>query len=163
MTPDAMKALRDGHERFFAEPPDYEIARSLFIQVTQMCPKWTEGYHWLAASAEALGQIGEAEAAYRSAAECDPEDPRPVIALGRLLLEAGRFDEAVCELERGVKLKPHYCEADARLFLAEAYEVTGDLSNARTEWHRITQMEAFYPSYDEPMKEAKRKLIETNP
>lgn len=158
-----MTILREGQERFFADPPDYEGARTMFARVTQIRPDWSEGHHWLATSHEALDRITEAEAEYRSAAKCDPEDPRPQVSLGRLLLNAGRFREAVRELERGVKIKHQYGEADSRLFLAEAYEATGERSKAREEWTRIAKMEGFYPSYDEPMKEARCKLAETRP
>jgi Flp pilus assembly protein TadD len=163
MNPDAMTILRDGQERFFADPPDYQAACVMFARVTQLRPDWIEGHHWLAVSHEALGQISDAETAYRTATKCDAEDPRPQVSLGRLLLNAARFREAIRELECGVKLKHHYAEADSRLFLAEAYEAAGERSKARAEWSRISKMEGFYPSYDEPMKEARRKLAQTKP
>ena len=162
MTLDATTILRSGQDKFFADPPDYEAARCEFVRVTQLRPEWVEGHHWLASSLEALDQIGEAESAYRAAIKCDRKDARPWIALGRLLLNVGRFADAIAELEHGVSLKPHYAEADARLFLAEAYLGAGDLSKARAEWHTISKMEGFYPSYDEPMDEARRRLTETN-
>lgn len=163
MTSDAMTILRDGQERFFGDQADYEGACILFVRVTQLRPEWIEGHHWLATSQVALDQINEAEVSYRAATKCDPEDPRPQIALGRLLLNSGRFRDAIRELEQGVKLKHHYAEADARLFLAEAYEAAGDLPKARAEWFRIAKMEGHYPSYDEPMNEARRKLAQTKP
>lgn len=161
METDANVILRQGQEAYFAEPPNFEAARDSFLKVTGMKPDWVEGHHWLASVYEALEKIPEAECSYLAAIVCDPNDSRPQIALGRLLLNDGRIDRAIVELERGVQLKPHYAEADARLFLAEAYEAAGNLAKARAEWTTITGMKGFYPSYDEPMEEAQRKLEAT--
>jgi predicted Zn-dependent protease len=107
---------------------------------------------------EGLADGPQATKAYRKAIQCDPKDPRPRIALGRLLASMGHVKEAIAELQRGVELKPHYGEPDARLFLAEAYEKAKALPKAKEQWGIVGSMEPSYPSYEEPMKEARRKL-----
>jgi Tfp pilus assembly protein PilF len=102
MNSEPMPILRDGQEKFFADPPDYQEAKALFQRVVEERPDWIEGHHWLAASYEALNLIKDAESAYRSAMKCDRQDPRPQIGLGRLLMKAGRFREAIRELEAGL-------------------------------------------------------------
>jgi hypothetical protein len=57
-------------------------------------------------------------------------------------------------------LNPHYAEADARLFLAEAYEKAGDILHAKEQWTLVSGMKGSYPSYDQPMAVARKKLME---
>jgi Tfp pilus assembly protein PilF len=137
MNSETTQILREGQKNFITEPPDYRAAKDLFQRVVQKQPNWIEGHHWLASAHEALNQTEDAESAYRSAMSCDREDPRPQVALGRLLMNAGRSREAIGELEAALKLSHHYAEADARLLLAEAYETAGERSKSRAEWTRI--------------------------
>jgi len=88
----------------------------------------------------------------------DPSDARYQISLGVCLLQLRHWDEAVKALSRGVELKPHYAEADARLFLAEALANAGDLARAQEQLKVVASMEPSYPSYDKPMAEAKKRL-----
>jgi len=150
--------LKQGQKAFFAEPPDYKKAEACFEKVTSLAPNWVEGYHCLASALEGLGEKARAVQAYKKAIECNCNDPRPRIALGRLLTSMAHLKEAIIELQLGLALKPHYCEADARLFLAEAFEKAKHLSKAIEQWKIVEKMEPFYPSQDKPMQEAQRKL-----
>jgi tetratricopeptide (TPR) repeat protein len=153
--------LKEGEKAFFADPPDFLKAKDCFQKVTESAPDWVEGYHWLATAWEGLEDYQQAVKAYTEAIRCDAKDPRPRVALGRLLTVMGHVDEAIIELQHGVALKPHYGEPDSRLFLAEAYEKANRLSEAIEEWKIVERMEPSYPSYDLPMQEARRKLEET--
>ena len=102
----------------------------------------------------------EASEAYRQAIQLLAGDPRPLIALGRLQLGRGQYSEAIESLEAGLALKPHYAEADARLFLAEAFEQSGNVEHAIAQWRVVAQMQPFYPSHEHPMEDAKKKLAE---
>lgn len=152
--------LKDGQKLFFAEPPDLAKAKESFQSVTELAPNWVEGYHWLASTLERLGENASAVKAYREAIRCDNNDSRPKIGLGRLLTFLGNYREAVAELQRGLTLKPHYGEADARLFLAEAFEKEREILKAIEQWKIVRDMEPMYPSYDHPQQEAERKLRE---
>jgi Flp pilus assembly protein TadD len=98
---------------------------------------------------------------FRRAVELDGADPKYWIALGVCLSKLRHWSEAAKALQRGVGLKPHYAEADARLFLAEALLSSGDRKRAREQFQHIVGMERSYPSYDRPMDEARRRLGET--
>lgn len=89
-----------------------------------------------------------------------PSDSRPMISLGYYLLRSAEYNEAVFFLEKGLDLKPHYAEADARMMLAEAYEHSGKIKEAKAQWEQVRDMQTTYPSYDVPKEEAKKKLLE---
>jgi predicted Zn-dependent protease len=158
MNAEASDHLKRGQACFFAEPPDFARAEECFLRVTQSAPRWIEGNHWLASAQERLQKPGEAIKSYRKATECDPTDPRPRLCLGTLLLKLGHLEEGIAELERGIALKPHYGEADARLSLADAYAKDGRMAKARAQWEVVAGMRPSYPSGDEPVNEARRRL-----
>lgn len=158
MKTDISKILKQGQTFFFAKSPNYVMAKDCFKKVTELAPSWIEGYHWLATALEELDCPDDAVVAYRKAIQCDPKDPRPKIALGVLLSNLGRTKEAIVELERGVELKPHYAEADARLFLADAYEKAKQIEKAKAQWRIVEGMDPCYPSDDKPMIEARQRL-----
>jgi tetratricopeptide (TPR) repeat protein len=70
----------------------------------------------------------------------------------------GRNKEAVQHYRDGLALNPHYCEADARVMLANALKKIGKLDEAVIEWEAVVKMEPMYPSYEKPMQDAKREL-----
>jgi len=161
MSSDATQLLKQGMEAYFAEPPDSASALKCFERVTELAPTWVEGHHWLASCQQKqLDLQAKAIKSYRKAIECDPEDTRVRLALGRLLSQLGHQEQAIIMLKDGIALKPHYAEADARLFLAEAYERSGKIRSAKQQWALVADMKGSYPSYDEPMNEARKKLKE---
>ncbi|MBR1219262.1 tetratricopeptide repeat protein [Bradyrhizobium sp. U87765 SZCCT0131] len=107
---------------------------------------------------QAAGDRPAAITHYRTAIDLDATDPRFWIAFGQCLSELHHWDEAIRALTRGIALKPHYCEADARLMLAEALYGAGRLRDARTQWDIVSRMQPEYPSYDLPMQEARQRL-----
>jgi uncharacterized protein HemY len=94
----------------------------------------------------------------RDAVSREPSDPRHWISLGVVLLGLRHWSEAVKALQRGIDLRPAYAEADARLFLADALEGAGRRAEARRQWQIVLAMEPCYPSYEEPIATARRKL-----
>jgi uncharacterized protein HemY len=96
--------------------------------------------------------------AARDAAEREPSDPRHWISLGVVLIGLRHWAEAVKALQRGIELEPAYAEADARMFLADALVGAGRTADARRQWQIVVAMEPCYPSYEEPMETARRKL-----
>jgi len=61
-------------------------------------------------------------------------------------------------IEKGLKLKPHYGEGDARLFLAESYIKTNKLNKAINQWQIITTLDSTYPSYEDVRNQAEEML-----
>lgn len=86
------------------------------------------------------------------------KDPRFFIAYGTCLQQMQHWKQSIALLERGIVLKPHYCEGDARLFLAKAYFETGQKKKAIEQWKIVSKMEPEYPSYQSVPDEAKRML-----
>ena len=79
----------------------------------------------------------EAERAAATALEKDPDELEARYVRGRSLLELGRADEAVAELERVLAADPGHDYGDARLALAKALEATGRLEQAREHYERL--------------------------
>jgi Flp pilus assembly protein TadD len=160
VTPDASQLLREGQSNQFAKPPDYTAAERAYRAAINISPDWGEPYHWLGFVLVRLGNLDEAEDAYRRAIHLLGGDARPLIALGDLQRIRGRYQEAIKSLEAGLALRPHYAEADARLMLAEAFECADNVAQAVAQWRIVAQMEPSYPSDGKPMKAAKRKLAQ---
>jgi tetratricopeptide (TPR) repeat protein len=156
----ALKSLREGQRHQFAEPPNDVAAETAYRSAVQTASEWGEPYHWLGTVLERQGKTKEAVEAYQQAINLVPGDPRAVIALGRLHSTCGQHEQAISLLEAGLATKPHYAEADARLFLAEALERSGAVEEAVAQWQIVLRMEPSYPSHHLPMEEAKRKLNE---
>lgn len=71
---------------------------------------------------------------FRQVLEIDPADPLGNFGLGELLIEEGRFMEAVAHLEKALDGDPHY--SAALLALGRAQEGTEDLDAARATYRR---------------------------
>lgn len=105
-------------------------------------------------------KFSEAVIHYKKATSLDPFDSRYWIALGTCLSRLHHWEQAINCLKRGIELKPHYCEADARIFLAEALYEARHKREAQEQWEIVSKMESMYPSYEYPINEAKRRLAE---
>ncbi|MEY2430259.1 MAG: hypothetical protein QOJ40_3144 [Verrucomicrobiota bacterium] len=150
--------LKEGQKFFYADPPDFARAASIFVELTRLAPNWSEGFFWLASSLLQQSQFPEAENAFRKAIALDPMDSRPHLSLGTGLERVGRLDESVRSFRAGLALKPHYGEADSRMMLASVLKKLGRIDEAVVEWKGVAKMEGMYPSYDEPINDAKREL-----
>lgn len=159
---EATRFFREGQSYRSAEPPDLIAAERAFRAAIGQSPQWGEPYHCLGFVLQQQGRLPEAEDACARAVSLLKGDPRPLIALGNVQRLRGRYHVAIRSLEAGVALKPHYAEADARLMLAEALVGAKKLKEAADQWRIVAKMEPFYPSYEWPMEEAKRKLTEHN-
>jgi Flp pilus assembly protein TadD len=157
-TSNAQQKLKEGQEFFYAEPPDISRAVTIFAELTRLAPKWAEGFFWLASAQLQQSGVAEAESTFRRAIELDPTDSRPHLWLGIGFERVGRLDDAVRCLRAGLALRPHYGEADSRMTLAGVLKKMGRIDEAVREWQVVAKMEAMYPSYDEPIQDAKREL-----
>ncbi|MDB6028638.1 MAG: repeat protein [Verrucomicrobiales bacterium] len=150
--------LKEGQKFLFAEPPDPARAATILAELTHVAPNSAEGFFWLASALLSQPDFSKAEAAFRKAIALDPTDSRAHLSLGSGLEQAGRLKEAVQCYRDGLALKPHYGEADSRLMLASVLKKLGRMDEAVVEWQTVASMEPMYPSYEEPMNEAKREL-----
>ena len=157
-TSNAQQKLKEGQKVFFATPTDIFRAVTLFTELTLLAPKWAEGFFWLGSALLQLSGVAEAESTFRRAIELDPTDSRPHLWLGIGFERAGRLDEAAQCLRAGLDLQPHYGDADSRMTLAGVLKKMGRIDEAIREWQIISKMEAIYPSYDDPIQDAKTEL-----
>jgi tetratricopeptide (TPR) repeat protein len=109
---------------------------------------------------EAGGKHGEAAGIYKELVKLS-EDPRFFIAYGAGLQRLGHWQESSKNLRRGIDLKPHYCEGDARLLLAESLHQMGKKKEAIQQWKLVAAMQPEYPSYEAVPNEAKKRLAES--
>ena len=114
-------------------------------------------------SGNELGAKGDHPSAvkeFKNAIEEDAGDPRYWISYGVCLMVLKHWDEAIEKLEAGIRLKPTYAEADARLYLAEALLKAGRKSDAIKQLEYVCGMEPSYPGYENPINEARARLEE---
>jgi tetratricopeptide (TPR) repeat protein len=119
----------------------------------------TEASYTKAQDLQSQGMHAEAAAVYQRLVQ-QSEDPRYLVAYGVCLQQLGRWKESLRFLQRGVDLKPHYGEGDARLLLADSLFRVGMKKKAVEQWKLLAAMEPEYPSYEAVPDEAKRKLRE---
>ena len=96
--------------------------------------------------------IAEAEAMIRIAVEADPENGAFVDSLGWALYLLGRYDEALVELEKALKLEP--TEPEIIEHLGDVYWQVGRRRDAEFQWRRAL---SFDPD-DEYKERIGRKL-----
>src|SRR5262245_14752860 len=108
---------------------------------------------------EEAGEVGQAASVYKQLVEV-AADPSFHIEYGHCLRRLGHWQQSIVQLEQGVALKPHYCESDARVMLAESYWAGGQKAKAIDQWRIVAAMKPEYPSYGAPIDEARAKLAE---
>jgi len=82
-----------------------------------------DGIMHIADASRQAGDFGNAISLYRHAAELQPANPAPLVALGATLLEMGKVDEAIVNYNAALKLAPK--DGGALRGLAKAYLKTG--------------------------------------
>ena len=117
----------------------------------------TEQQYIKASRLEERGDSSEAIKLYSNLIKTS-KDPRYFIAFGICLQKLGHWKESASKLEKGIALKPSYCEPDARLFLAKSYLKLNEKKKAIKQWEIVNSMEPEYPSYDLVQKEASKML-----
>lgn len=97
--------------------------------------------------------MDQQEAHYRKQLQEFPTSALPHFALGRYLLERGRYQEAVASLEEANRLQPEY--AAGLLALGDAYRGAGNADQARTTllWARRVALAQHHPSLAEEIDE----------
>jgi tetratricopeptide (TPR) repeat protein len=116
-----------------------------------------------AVSLQQSGDLQGAAVEFARATKLDRSDPRFWIARGVALLELRHFKEAARCLREGVDLKPHYGEADARVWLGDALWLSGHRTDAEQQWLVASKMKPAYTGYENPINEAKRRVAGSRP
>jgi Flp pilus assembly protein TadD len=101
----------------------------------------------------AQGMTIDREAQFRKLVQDFPLSPMGHFSLGKLLLEQGRYWEAVSSLQEATRLDPGY--AAALLALGEAHRGGGQGEEARAVWERARAraLEQNHPSLADEIDE----------
>ncbi|MFA0749877.1 MAG: hypothetical protein SLRJCFUN_000280 [Candidatus Fervidibacter sp.] len=104
-----------------------ELIRFGYGKLAEHLVREARAHYQRALQAWQRGNLSEAETALRQALELNPDAPDPLIALGRLLVEMGRTEEAIGVLSKA-------CELDAEN--PEAHFLFGQALEATQRWRR---------------------------
>lgn len=117
-----------------------ETAQNRFLEATALRPDFTDAWRNAAATAERLGRVQQAEAAYEEVLALSPNDAGALAGLGRIAIEAGAYETAIERFERAAELAPDRTElADA---LARSRELLQDRSAAEEDQARTAAEQA---------------------
>jgi tetratricopeptide (TPR) repeat protein len=150
---------RIGQVNFHMVPSRLETAESEFREAIRLDPLWSHGYAGLAHTLCATGRKEEALEAIQEAVRLNPTHSTHTANLGVALLEAGRYAEAIEHLLAAIDAKPMN-EIALRLFLAEAYEDSGQLAKAIEQWVIMVREGPTWDYEAYSVRVAKRKLKE---
>jgi len=103
-----------------------DLARSFAVDSDR-----TEDHLWAGQMLGLLGRFDEAEQRLRRAIEIDAQSPEPRVALVRILVRAGRLDDAKEAIDAAESAVPSELSA---ITTAECYEVLGNVNAAAEEY-----------------------------
>ncbi len=123
----ATKAVEKG--RYRQAITDLEI-------VTEMVPEHTEAWNNLGVANLLVGDMEQAERAFRSGLEQDPENPQIIKNLIQTLLQMDlRVEEGMNLLVKFIQLRPS--DPDAMYMLGRCLQAGGDLERAQAVFERV--------------------------
>ena len=130
MQPEAMNAHYEMGLALY-ETGDLKTAAGHFEIVVQRMPKFADARFSLGSVYARIDRVGDALLELRAALELEPRHYRANLLTGRILDLQGKSEEAVPFLERAVEANSG--SAEARAFLADAYERLGRSADAARE------------------------------
>jgi Flp pilus assembly protein TadD len=131
---DSRKSVEKGKYR--------EAIRALEI-VTEMVPEHTEAWNNLGVSYLLAGDLDEAERAFRSGLEQDPDNPQMIKNLIQALLQIeNKVAEGMDLLVKYLDLRP--TDPDAIYMLGRCLEAAGETAKAKALYERVLQLDPNY-------------------
>ncbi|HTV47424.1 MAG TPA: tetratricopeptide repeat protein [Phycisphaerae bacterium] len=134
--------LRRTLGEYLGKTGNYRAAVDQFQKALQNQPFDAASCYDLAVTWEKLGQWSEALVAYERALAIHPDWGEAQYLYGKLLLAHGQRVLALEHLKKAVELAPD--QIDARMVLAQAFEESGDIQDARIERGVAMQIENQY-------------------
>jgi tetratricopeptide (TPR) repeat protein len=126
-------------EELFQSALDCESRPELMFQaienysrVIQLAPDWIEAHINLGVALYQLARTDEAQSAFQSAVELDPENGISRYNLGCVLEERGEIETAIEHLRHAARIMPAH--PDVHFNLALAYDKHGERRLAREQW-----------------------------
>lgn len=147
-----IKKLESNIEKLKDEIKDLEDKEEGAQQVTGTYDKLIEGYHAYAqenieAAGTALAEVKpellsvSAKAVYDEInSKVNEQYIASIYAKGETAYNNQRFDEAVAELEKVVKIQEDYEDANAVYYLAQSYRKLEDIENAKKYYQRMVEL-----------------------
>ncbi len=117
-------------------------AISHFAEALRLQPDLAQAWNDAGNSLRALGNIVDAEQAYRRAVELAPEMVQAYCNLGLLLHEKGVITEARMTLQRGIELGPEIAELHFNLGLV--LEESGESNNAEAAYRKAVGLRSSF-------------------
>lgn len=120
--------------------------------VTEMVPEHSEAWNNLGVANLLVGDMEQAERAFRSGLEQDPENPQMVKNLIQTLLQMDtRVEEGMGLLVKFIELRPS--DPDAMYMLGRCLQAGGDFARAVMVFERVIEMDSGYELAREALKE----------
>lgn len=116
-------------------------AEELLRKATQIRPNFPFAHLELARFYAQNNKPDEALAAYRSVKQLVQNNPALHYEIGLLLIQVKQNEEAKAELAKAVSLNPDF--SDARWFLAQAYEETGEVAKAIEQIKKVVELNPY--------------------
>ena len=116
----APASFADGEAAY--QTKNYAEAVKLFDEYTVRKPQNPWGHYMLALSAWKSGDLVKSEAAFETALRLDPMHMKSYVNLSRVLIEQGRFDDAIATLTKAGEIDPESVTVQrlmARTYLAQ--------------------------------------------
>ena len=111
--------------------------------VTEMVPEHTEAWNNLGVANLLAGEMEQAERAFRSGLEHDPENPQIVKNLIQTLLQIdNKVEEGMNLLVKFIQLRPN--DPDAMYMLGRCLQAGGDHAKAKAVFERVLQIDQSY-------------------
>lgn len=129
-----------------------ELLRFGYGKIAEFIVRETRQKYQQALQELTKGNLTNAEALLREAIEKVPDAPDPLLALGRLLLETGRAEEAIGLLSKACEVDD--ANPESHFLFGQALEATGRLRRAKEAYERALQR---YPT-GELAREINRRL-----
>jgi len=119
-------SFTDGEEAYKAG--NFSEATRIFEQYTSEKPKNAWGHYMLGLSAWKSGDLAKAEKAFDESLSIDPNHLKSLVNLSRVLIEQGRFDDALPKLTRAGEIDSK--SADVQRLLGRTYEAQSKTDDA---------------------------------
>lgn len=120
--------FRIGLAELYRESERYKIAKELFEQIIEADNRNKKAYLGLGESLQVQGLFDKAINAYLSAAILDPSDAEGVFRAGLVYLEKDRYQEAILQFQRALKINPLFPRLN--YYMGKAYLQNGEYDSA---------------------------------
>ncbi len=141
------------------EDGDREESIAQLTEAVRLWPKSAEAQNALGEAFNSFGNPKAAREPFEKAVELNPRLAPARVNLGLVLLQAGAFDEAARQLDRGIELLGHTAEAAYPHYLrAKIYTEQNDVEKAAAQLKQAVTLRPDFPEAWSDLGEARKSL-----